>query len=401
MFQRTNNPYSSAAADEANQKFCTGYVKSYNEDTRTYTVNVTGYGEQPCKQLSTGLLRPYKERAQVVVGCFRGSDWTVIGEVPQPAIGPEGLSRSSDESLAKSRGRVTDAASAEAAFFPSFREMDSAGEPEVPVLHGDVRIENRTERNMLRSFLHIFNFGDILLKAKSACYIYLSRSRSKIVLRARELRERFSGYQRTIETPVLGVPPNETQVVEEFKFNPLSPLPPDMIRRTGSLTGDSQFLTYGHETTFLGGLMFQHMDVTQQTIRQRAGLSFFLMGSLNTLTGGQPLPPLTPDLGLYNSDLGTGISLQTPGMNITMLDGAQTLRLQQGDNTILMSPAGIVATSGTNIVTVNEAAITMVNGGNSVTVSPAGVNITGTTLTMNITGPVVINGTSIDLFAPG
>ena len=80
-----------------------------------------------------------------------------------------------------------------------------------------------------------------------------------------------------------------------------------------------------------------------------------------------------------------------------MLDEIQTLWLQQGDNTILMSPAGIVATSGANIVTVNEAAITMVNGANSVTVSPAGINIAGTSRDHEHRGPVVINGTTVDI----
>jgi len=406
MFQPTNNPYQSAAGDAANQKFCTGTVRGYDPDKRLYTVDVLGYGEQPCRQMSTGLLRPYADRTKVVVGTFSGSRWTIIGEVPQPLDGPEGRANSTEENLASSRGRVTGAADAEEMFSPNYRELDAAGEPEVPVFPGDVRIENRASRNLVKSFLHIFKFGDVLLKAKSFCYIYLSRAKSTIVLRARDLQERFSGYRREVETPLipdlLGVtPPNQTTVTESIWFNPtLMSLPANIIHRSGTLTGKSDHVNLGFESTYLGG--FQHVDLVEQTFRRKSGKAYFLMGSLLPITSGTPPLLGTNVLDLpVPTDVGTGISLQTPFSNLTMLDEIQTLRLQQGDNTILMSPAGIVATSGANIVTVNEAAITLVNGGNSITVSPAGINIAGTSLTMNIGGPVVINGTTVDLVAPG
>ena len=405
MFQPTNRPYQSAAGDAANQKFCTGYVRSYDPDKRLYRVDVLGYGELLCKQMSTGLLRPYADGTQVVVATFPGSRWSIVGELPQPAEGPESRASSTEENLASSRGRVTGAADAEEMFSPNYREMDAAGEPEVPVFPGDARVENRASRNLVKSFLHIFKFGDIVLKAKSFCYIYLSKAKSTIVMRARNLQERFSGYRREVETPLLPdlpgvIPPNQTTVTESIWLNPLlMSLPANIIHRSGTLTGKSLYVNQGFESTYLGG--FQHVDLLEQTFRRKSGKAFFLMGSLLPTTTGTPPPPFTTDLGLYTADAGTGISLQTPFSNLTMLDEIQTLRLQQGDNTILMSPAGIVATSGANIVTVNEAAITLVNGPNSVTVSPAGINIAGTSLTMNIGGPVVINGTTVDLVAPG
>lgn len=459
MFQQTNNPYRSASGDSSNQSFRTGYIQSYDPDKRLYTVDVEGYGEKYCKQMATGLLRPYSEGTQVVVATFPGSRWCIVGELPQIATGPETRANSADESLANSRSRLVGRALAGTLFFPNYRETDGAGDPESPVFPGDVRLENRVDRNLTKSFLHIFKFGDILLKSKSFCYIYLSKAKSKIMLRARELRERFSGYQRDVETPLLGVTPNQSRVVEQFWFNPLSPLGADITRRTGTLVGESEFLTYGYETTYLGG--FQHVDVVQQTIRQKVGKAFFLMGSLSTITGAVNPGTGPADLKLFTADTGTGISLQTPFSNLTMLDEIQTLRLQQGENTILMSPLGVVTTSGTNtftvnpagvalsgganvftvnelginiangsaavlvndlgvnivkgtsavnvseaginlvngtnVVAVNEVETTLVNGANKVTVSDAGINIAGTALNITIAGPVMINGTTVDI----
>ena len=466
MFQQTNNPYQSAAGDAANQKFCTGTVRAYDPDKRLYTVDVLGYGEHQCKQVSTGLLRPYADRAKVVVATFSGSRWTIIGEVPQPLDGPEGRANSTEENLASSRGRVTGAADAEEMFFPNYRELDAAGEPEVPVFPGDARVENRASRNLVKSFLHIFKFGDIVLKAKSFCYIYLSRAKSTIVMRARDLQERFSGYRREVETPLLPdlpgiMAPNQTTVTESIWLNPLlMNLPANIIHRSGTLTGKSLYVNQGFESTYLGG--FQHVDLVEQTFRRKSGKAYFLMGSLLPITSGTPLIPGANVLDLpVPTDVGTGISLQTPFSNLTMLDEIQTLRLQQGENTILMSPLGVVTTSGanaftvnpagvalsgganvftvnelginiangsaavlvndlgvnivkgtsavnvseaginlvngTNVVAVNEVETTLVNGANKVTVSDAGINIAGTALNINIAGPVKINGATVDI----
>lgn len=382
MFQQTSSPYRSGSGDSSNQNFRTGYVQAYDPDKRLYTVDVEGYGEKFCKQMATGLLRPYGTGSQVVVATFPGSRWCIVGELPQVATTPENTADSTDESLANSRGRLIAGALVDQLFFPNYREADEAGDPESPVFPGDARLENRVERNLTKSFLHIFKFGDILLKSKSFCYIYLSKAKSKIMLRARELRERFSGYQRDVETPLLGVTPNQTRVTEQFWFNPLSPIGADITKRTGTLVGESEFLTYGYETTYLGG--FQHVDVVQQTIRQKVGKAFFLMGSLNTITGAVNPGTGPADLGLFTADAGTGISLQTPFSNLTMLDEAQTLRIQQGDNIVTMSPAGIVLTNGTNVVTLSE----------------AGIDIKGLSLNIDVTGAVAIKGGSIDLFAP-
>lgn len=466
MYQQTNSPFQTSGEDAEGTLFSTGRVLAYDPDKRLHLVEVSGYGEQRCKQLSAGVLRPYPKDTQVVVSTFQGATWSIIGEVPQPASSPRARASSTDENLASSRGRVTGSAAAEELFFPNYRETDAAGEPEVPVFDGDVRIENRASRNLVKSFLHIFKFGDVLLKAKSFCYIYLSRAKSTIVLRARDLQERFSGYRREVETPLipdlLGVtPPNQTTVTESIWFNPtLMSLPANIIHRSGTLTGKSDHVNLGFESTYLGG--FQHVDLVEQTFRRKSGKAYFLMGSLLPITSGTPPLLGTNVLDLpVPTDVGTGISLQTPFSNLTMLDEIQTLRLQQGENTILMSPLGVVTTSGTNAftvnpagvalsgganvftvnelginiangsatvlvndlgvnivkgtsavnvseaginlvngtnaVTVNEAATTLVNGANTVTVSDAGISIAGSALAINIAGPVVINGTTVDI----
>lgn len=380
MWKQSNNPYSTEKTSRHLQRFAAGSVVSYDPDKRFYVVSVDGKGDTNVKQLDTGILRPYGVGTRVIAGYVPGSEWFIVGEIPQPAAPPEITADSEEETLARGRARLQNANFASNDGVPSYRTIDPAGESAPPVFSGDARIENRTERNVTRSFLQVFSFGDILMRARAFCYIHLVKAKSTIIMRGRNLIQGLVGYRKTVDTPAEGVRENRSTVTEEYRADPLADSA-DIIMRTGDLTGLSDKLILGSETTFAEG--FTHLDLTNGTARTKIGDSFFLHGSLvNSVPAG--------DLGLPADKSGEGFSLQTPTHNITLAEsGIVDIERNDGNMRIRLDNDNVSITNGSE-------SIQMSSSSTSVSSSSLDISSSGN-VNISAGGAMTLNGSTIDL----
>jgi len=374
----SNKAYTGTSRDQA--RFAVGFVKTYDPDRRLYAVDVYGKGETPCSQIDSGILKPYPIGSRVMMAQFPGSNWVVVGEVPKTAASPSIEITSTEETLATSRGRLQNNTNPLKQFLPYYRQVDTTGESDAPVFEGDARLENRTDKSVARSFLHIFKFGDILARSSAACYIHLSKLRSTIIMKGRDLRERFAGYNRDVVTPSHGSLSNLTTVTDEYRANPLA-LTADLTYRWGAM--ENGLVGIGSEVTFLGG--YQHIELPIGTLRTRTSNNFVIAGSLlNSTSTGQVLDLPFPAVG-------TGVSLQTTKGQLTVREDV---------NSITVALPGTLGT-----ISITDGAIAVVRQAQSFVISDVGIEINATNLVINVAGNTAITtagslnltGATIDL----
>ena len=356
-------------------------VSAFNPDKRMYSVDVLGKGPIFCKQITSGIIKPYTSGARVILGKFDNVDWTILGELPKAAAKLITEATSEEETLASGRGRLQDVAINVNDNLPSYRSIDSIGESETPVFTGDLRLENGAEKNVIKSFIQLYGFGDIILKSSSFCYFHLNKLRSKIILKARDLHISLAGYVFNVITPSNGDNANTTRTREEFRADPLQNQA-DIVVETGNLSGTGSNMALGSRTTFSSGA--HELDLTTESTRLRQNQANFVLGGLQNSSE-------TGDFAHKYGFEGVGASFQTSKGHITLLeaDGRVILFVEDSNSTIELGDQG---------VTVSQAEQTF-------SLSPEGLRINTNKLDIDVSGDTTINsagamrlrGATIDL----
>jgi len=163
-----------------------GYVRRYYPAKRLYQVVVDNKGEVLCKHAVNGVIKALPINTRVLMGRCLGTEWMILAEAPQSSVSLENQADSLEETLVVGRGRLLDTGMDDSSVAPSYRFVDGAGESDLPLYEGEVIIENTAPKNIAKSFLKIFKFGDIFIKASYRCFITLHRLRSAIVMRSRD-----------------------------------------------------------------------------------------------------------------------------------------------------------------------------------------------------------------------
>ena len=372
------DPYS-LKTDRSNWR--AGTVLAYYPDKSLYSVGIDTKGATLCKQLNTGIQAPIKEGARVVLVKPTGSDWIILGSIPESNPTLSEIASTESEYLAVTRGRVLNPESI--TFEPSFREKDSKGELADPLFGGDAQIHNNTDDIAARSFIQVHKFGDILNFASGFCFSLYSKARSTIITHTRNFYLTAIGYRKTVVTPVDGDNLNLTTVTEEYKADPTIVAP--LVKKEGGyILDDTNVASQGLRTAFDNGLL--ELDTDSKTLRMVIGGVNVVIGAFdyelteNPVSGKQNT---TVDVGASTSGL-----ILTLGNSVVKVSGDEIIATT-GDLQMTLSAGEAKVVSGSSVMTLTNGDITLDTDSfvvNSQTVditASAGMTLTGATIDLN------------------
>jgi len=174
-------------------KFATGHIKSYNPELGTYTVSLTGVSEAPsARPINSGIRKPIPKNAKVACMQPPYGAWLILGEIDeiQPA---KKVPTSPDDTITEkdmqARGLDKSKYSIDAAAFRNPKDEKQ--------YEGDAVLQNRNEP---RSFIKVYEKGDIYALATQFCFFLLSAVKEAFLLVANEASIIFSGF--SIKTAV-------------------------------------------------------------------------------------------------------------------------------------------------------------------------------------------------------
>lgn len=366
------NPYRIGTQDNFHMNV--GKVVSYNPRNQLHDVNIVGMGRVNVSAMTGGVVKPYPPGTRVVVAKLSTTDWFIFGELPLPAFAPITQANTNDEVLADSRGRAVSSDDI-VDILPSYRNFDRAGEPDVPVFEGDVVLQNRDRRNISKSKVIIYAFGDILNFASGFCYTLYHKAKSTLITKARNFYLSCLGYRFEVVTPPDGVE-NErrTTITETVSSNPLD----DSFtikEAKGSIPEIPYVASNGARTHF--GDSFYEVDTDSETIRGSIGDVKFSLGSFKYNTEANP------DNGR------TDVAV--------IATGTSGLALKYGATTVLINDVITKIAVDTKVITVSPLGISVEVPGQSIILSDTGLSCNVTSFNVTSAGPVVISGPSIDL----
>jgi hypothetical protein len=172
--------------------FCMGRVRSYNPGTNTYRIGLDGKSEGVATPITSGVYKPYPINTRVACIRFSTSGWLILGEVSvakAPTKDRESPAGTVYEKDLELRNALHDRYSIDMANFG-----DSVLEPP---LEGDAVLSNRDDP---RSYIQVYENGDILSLASNFCFSLLSRAKNLAVTWAKDCWAIFAGCSVKVET---------------------------------------------------------------------------------------------------------------------------------------------------------------------------------------------------------
>jgi len=170
-----------------------GWVRFYTPSTNIYRVSLDERSEGVARPITTGAYKPYPINTRIACIKFPTSGWLIMGEVATAKApetereSPTGSVQQKDNDLRRS---LHNRYNIDLADFGD-RVID-------PPLEGDVVMANR--RNDPRSYIQIYENGDILSMASHFCFQLLNRVKNVAVLWAKDFWGVFAGCSMKIST---------------------------------------------------------------------------------------------------------------------------------------------------------------------------------------------------------
>lgn len=198
-----------------------GIVKAYEPKFKTYTVFVYGHKLEPdVPALIVGPERSYKPETRVLVGCFSGVDWIILGEAPKISARTGELATEINEEAVDLAGDVNGELSRQAdADNPriSYRPVDTTIMAEPAIKQGDTLIQNQAPLMRDRSYLRLFGMGDFVAKVAPTCVFYMNRIKREIRIQANSFIQRFTGGSQEWRLQRMGDNIGETTRITRVK----------------------------------------------------------------------------------------------------------------------------------------------------------------------------------------
>lgn len=179
--------------DEVRQaEFCMGFVRTYNPKSNIYRVALDGKSEGVARPILNGAYKPWPIGTRLACIRFATSSWLILGEVEKSKAPTKERKSPSDAVYQKDlelRDALHDRYNIDLADFGD-RVID-------PPLEGDVVIANRDDP---RSYIQVYENGDILSLASNFCFTLLSRVKSMAVTWAKDFWGIFAGCSVKVTT---------------------------------------------------------------------------------------------------------------------------------------------------------------------------------------------------------
>jgi hypothetical protein len=172
--------------------FCMGFVRSYNPSSKIYRISLDGKSEGVARPILSGADKPWPQGTRVACIRFATSGWLIMGEVEKSKAptkereSPSGSVAQKDQEL---RDALHDRYNIDLADFGD-RVID-------PPLEGDAVLANRDDP---RSYIQVYENGDILSLASNFCFSLLSRVKSLAVTWAKDFWGIFAGCSVKVTT---------------------------------------------------------------------------------------------------------------------------------------------------------------------------------------------------------
>lgn len=172
--------------------FSMGFVKSYNPSNDLYRIGLDGKSEAVARPITSGVYKPYPPGTRVACIRFATSGWLIMGEVAFSKPPTRERESPSDAIYQKDldlRGAIQDRYSIDMANF---------GDSEIdPLLEGDAIVANREDP---RSYVRVYDNGDILSLASNFCFRLLNRVKNLAITWAKDCWAVFAGCSVKVET---------------------------------------------------------------------------------------------------------------------------------------------------------------------------------------------------------
>jgi hypothetical protein len=291
--------YSLFKGEYGRTRISQGTVVRYDSLAKLYTVNVDGDATRVCRRLCTGVERPAQSGSRVLLLKNYGVDWIILGELEKArVVVPADGGSATDQAAQQERDFNADPNTLPEV---GFRSIDADGVSEEPLIVGDAVFENLTDKNVSRSFVRLYSFGDVYIKASHLCFELFSKSRNTIVRRARDLRTSAFGYIQNITTDTRVDAGGATTVDEQIKAKVLD-ITNVIWRLSGTVPArpaeaDKSFartpivLEGSREET--GKFLVVERDAVTETVRfeQRMDGQVFMTGAIGGLKNSDALVP--------------------------------------------------------------------------------------------------------------
>lgn len=204
-----------------------------------------------CRPVYTGGHQAgYRRNDKVLILKTGSVDWVILGKVdPVPPPSAPFQNLDADENFAVEREKYTKNPQVDNE--PDYRPVDRRDQKEPTIFSGDAVIHNGSKYFINRSFLKIFKFGDVFVKASDYCFQYFNKKDSKILTRAANLLRETFGFKEHVTTVVPStlslVTPGATIYKQEIRAYPIIPLFKDKETTIGVIppivTNPAQSLT--------------------------------------------------------------------------------------------------------------------------------------------------------------
>lgn len=353
----------------------TGTVEAAIPTKKIYKVLVDNDTMRTCRMVYLGTQSTLKKGDRVVILKCGAADWLILGMfdgVPGPS--EPFINIDIDEQFASDREQflLGDQVSNE----PDFRPVDRLGQKEPPILPGDTQIENRSSTFIGRSYLRLFSFGDIFVKASDICFTYYNKNKNWILQRAMGLIRKTYGYSESIITSVRGPLRGKTTISQEVTFDPKT-LSPDISVTVGaSLPGVGDLLAANQTTS---GYRAVHKDIAAVEVDHDTGTARAVLSLGEKDIEIQAGNFSKENAGTYTSPVMIDSVPVAEGLRIKLGDGYE-LVYNAGDNAL-----NITSQSGNQIKMTNQA-LSLIRGEQSLVLSDDGLSGTVRNFRMVVEG---------------